>query len=335
MSISFIRVDDRMIHGQTCTRWALEYPCDGLIAVNDKAVTTPVLKAAYKNASDKKTFVWTLDEWRAKCGKVLASKDIDGTLLDSAHRLPPANREAVQFAAKNGAAICLMSARPPRAVFPIRDALGVDGPLACCGGGLILAGEKRLADSRLTRECTRAVLHETQARHIHLSVYRDLEWLIAAEDEWSRAEAAITGIQPTIAPLETLFSSGNAEAGAHKLLCMGEKHKIDELLPVLEAKHLPMTLVRSKDEYLEVVPAGAGKDTAMRALCEALGLTPAEVIALGDHDIDAPLLRAAGLGIAMGNASAEARAAADEVTASCDEDGVAHAIYRHIEEVQA
>ena len=64
MSISFIRVDDRMIHGQTCTRWALEYPCDGLIAVNDKAATTPVLKAAYKNASDKKTFVWTLDEWR-------------------------------------------------------------------------------------------------------------------------------------------------------------------------------------------------------------------------------------------------------------------------------
>ncbi|MDR3766251.1 MAG: PTS sugar transporter subunit IIB [Butyricicoccus sp.] len=75
MSISFIRVDDRMIHGQTCTRWALEYPCDGLIAVNDKAANTPVLKAAYKNASDKKTFVWTLDHWRAKCQKVLESKD--------------------------------------------------------------------------------------------------------------------------------------------------------------------------------------------------------------------------------------------------------------------
>ena len=54
MAISFIRVDDRMIHGQTCTRWALEYPCDGLIAVNDKAATTSVLKAAYKNASDKR-----------------------------------------------------------------------------------------------------------------------------------------------------------------------------------------------------------------------------------------------------------------------------------------
>lgn len=75
MSISFVRVDDRMIHGQTCTRWALEYPCDGLVAVNDTAATTPVLKAAYKNACEKKTFVWTLDEWRQKCQKVLESKD--------------------------------------------------------------------------------------------------------------------------------------------------------------------------------------------------------------------------------------------------------------------
>ena len=260
----------------------------------------------------------------------LLCMDIDGTLLNSAHKLPPANREAVQSAAKNGVTICLMSARPPRAVFPIRDALGVDGPLACCGGGLILSGKKRMADSRLTRACAQAVLHGTQARHIHLSAYRDLEWLIAAEDEWSRAEAAITGIQPTVAPLETLFSSGNANAGAHKLLCMGEKNKIDELIPVLEAKHLPMTLVRSKDEYLEVIPAGAGKDTAMHVLCDSLHISPDEVMALGDHDIDAPLLRAAGLGIAVGNASPIARAAADEVTASCDEDGVAHAIYRHI-----
>ncbi len=75
MSVSFVRVDDRMIHGQTCTRWALEYPCDGLIAVNDAAAKNPVLKSAYKSASGKKTFVWGLEEFKAKSGKVLASKD--------------------------------------------------------------------------------------------------------------------------------------------------------------------------------------------------------------------------------------------------------------------
>ncbi|MCQ2509277.1 MAG: PTS sugar transporter subunit IIB [Lachnospiraceae bacterium] len=75
MAVSFIRVDDRMIHGQTCTRWSLEYPCDGLIAVNNAAAKNPVLKAAYKSASGKKTFVWSLDEFKEKCEKVLASKD--------------------------------------------------------------------------------------------------------------------------------------------------------------------------------------------------------------------------------------------------------------------
>ncbi len=73
--ITFIRIDDRIIHGQTCTRWSLEYPCTGLVAVNDKAATNSVLKAAYKNASDKKTFVWTLEDWQAKKEKVLASQD--------------------------------------------------------------------------------------------------------------------------------------------------------------------------------------------------------------------------------------------------------------------
>ena len=50
MSVSFLRIDDRMIHGQTVTRWSLEYPCDGLIAVNDKAAANKTLKMAYKSS---------------------------------------------------------------------------------------------------------------------------------------------------------------------------------------------------------------------------------------------------------------------------------------------
>ena len=59
MVVTFVRIDDRMIHGQTVTRWAKEKPCDGLIAVNDAAASNKVLIQAYKGASDKKTFVWT------------------------------------------------------------------------------------------------------------------------------------------------------------------------------------------------------------------------------------------------------------------------------------
>ena len=73
--ISFVRIDDRMIHGQTVTRWAVEYPCDGIIAVNDAAASNPVLKSAYKSAApDKKTFVWTMDHFKEKADTVLSSK---------------------------------------------------------------------------------------------------------------------------------------------------------------------------------------------------------------------------------------------------------------------
>lgn len=73
--ISFVRIDDRMIHGQTITRWAREYPCDGIVAVNDVAANNPVLKAAYKGAApDKKIFVWTMEHFNEKKGAVLRSK---------------------------------------------------------------------------------------------------------------------------------------------------------------------------------------------------------------------------------------------------------------------
>ena len=73
MTVSFVRIDDRMIHGQTVTRWAKEYPCDGLIAVNDAAANNKVLTQAYKGASDKKTFVWSVDTFGKKSQKVLDS----------------------------------------------------------------------------------------------------------------------------------------------------------------------------------------------------------------------------------------------------------------------
>ncbi len=66
MAISFIRIDDRIIHGQVVTRWAMEKPCDGIIAVDDKAAKEPILKAALKSASTKKTFIYSYEEFLAK-----------------------------------------------------------------------------------------------------------------------------------------------------------------------------------------------------------------------------------------------------------------------------
>ena len=71
--ITFMRVDDRIIHGQIITRWSKEYPCDGIIAVNDKAATTPVLKQSFVASTEKKVFIWTMEHFLENAKKVFES----------------------------------------------------------------------------------------------------------------------------------------------------------------------------------------------------------------------------------------------------------------------
>ena len=68
-----MRVDDRIIHGQIITRWSKEYPCDGIIAVNDKAATTPVLKQSFVASTEKKVFIWTMEHFLENAKKVFES----------------------------------------------------------------------------------------------------------------------------------------------------------------------------------------------------------------------------------------------------------------------
>lgn len=74
MAISFIRCDDRIIHGQIVIRWSTEFPCDGIIAVNDKAATNDIIKSALKSASNKKTFIWTYDQFMTKMEQAVNSE---------------------------------------------------------------------------------------------------------------------------------------------------------------------------------------------------------------------------------------------------------------------
>ena len=73
MAVSFIRIDDRIIHGQIIIRWSTEYPCDGIIAVDDKAASNEVIKSALLSASTKKTFIWTKEKFRSKMDEAVKS----------------------------------------------------------------------------------------------------------------------------------------------------------------------------------------------------------------------------------------------------------------------
>ena len=87
-----------------------------------------------------------------------------------------------------------------------------------------------------------------------------------------------------------------------------------------------MRYFRSTPIYLEFVDRGVSKGSALLRLCEMLGISPDQTVPFGDEENDRPMLRAAGLGVAMGNAVPEIKAEADAVTSSNEEDGVAEFI---------
>ncbi|NOI65359.1 PTS sugar transporter subunit IIB [Vibrio sp. 99-8-1] len=74
MSISFVRIDDRVIHGQLVTRWAKERPCEGIIAVDDAVAADPLLSKVMKGAvTDVKVWLFNTQTAIEKLPKVIAS----------------------------------------------------------------------------------------------------------------------------------------------------------------------------------------------------------------------------------------------------------------------
>ena len=95
-------------------------------------------------------------------------------------------------------------------------------------------------------------------------------------------------------------------------------------------KGLPLNYASGIPNNYEISPNGVNKGEGLRLLCEAMGISIEQAIAVGDEGNDVAMIRAAGLGVAMGNAPDWIKAEADYVTADCDHDGVAEVIEKYL-----
>ena len=87
-----------------------------------------------------------------------------------------------------------------------------------------------------------------------------------------------------------------------------------------------LDVFRSEPYFLELVPQGIDKALSLAVLLKEIGVAREEVIAMGDGYNDLSMIKFAGLGIAMGNAQEPVKKAANYITLSNEEDGVAEAI---------
>ena len=100
--------------------------------------------------------------------------------------------------------------------------------------------------------------------------------------------------------------------------CEEHEELRQELLKTLPEKFPDMAFTCSLVNNIEVNSAGAGKDKALAALCELVGLDISETVAFGDGSNDAGMLKAAGLGVCMENGCEDTKAAADDI-APCND----------------
>jgi Cof subfamily protein (haloacid dehalogenase superfamily) len=261
----------------------------------------------------------------------LIASDIDGTLLDPLGQLSPRTAAAIGRASAAGihfvAATGRQLSQVPAAVAAsgVRLAVGSNGAIAAELGGDVLFEEL------LGPEAASAVVSylATEVEGVRFSAVRDHGARHAAEpgylDLLTPRELAFWRVE--VASLSEVVSQPTL-----KLTVRHPELSADELLAVLDESGLSgFHATTSGAPFVEIAGAGVTKATGVARLCALLGVAAEEVLALGDAKNDVELLEWAGLGVAMGNAVSAASDAADWVTASNADHGVAVAIEQLLE----
>lgn len=265
---------------------------------------------------------------------VLVASDVDGTLVDEDERISARTGVALNALRAAGAGFVLATGRPPRAVDPIVEQLDF-APMAVCANGAVLY------DTGTRRVVSASLMPPPLLGRIAELVYRRLPGAgLAAErvaiDEHDAATprfAASTGYQHAWLEPDTVRAD-DAEvlsAAAVKLLVRQPELTSDQMYaavaPYLDG--LADVTYATNNGLIEFHLPGVTKATGVAAALAHLGLTArARVAAFGDMPNDSAMLRWAELGVAMGNAHPAARAAADAVTGTNVEDGVAQVLER-------
>jgi Cof subfamily protein (haloacid dehalogenase superfamily) len=264
---------------------------------------------------------------------LMIATDVDGTLLDDDETISDRTRAAVRAATAAGVQFVLATGRPPRWIPPVVDQLGL-APMAVCANGAVIydpAGD-RIVSSRTLSADVLSELAEIAARAIPgvgLAVERiGRSAHDAATPQFVSSpgyEHAWLNPDNTEVSLEDLLS-----APAVKLLIRKAGARSSEMAAEL-AKHIGIQgdiTYSTNNGLVEVVPLGISKATGVQEVARPLEIVADDVVAFGDMPNDVPLLRWAGHGVAMGNAHPDTLAAADEVTASNRDDGVARVLER-------
>jgi Cof subfamily protein (haloacid dehalogenase superfamily) len=264
----------------------------------------------------------------------LVAFDLDNTLIGPGLTLSPRVKEAVARALTRGVVVTIATGRGPSPTDQFAAALNLIAPLICFQGGIVYDYRARriLHETRLDPVVVPAIVRLAEERGWNLQFESpDMIYLPRASNHpeelmdllrvsnWKRVDSFLTDLPET----------------PHKfILSVHDRAERDALAAELRAsfdKELAqITVVPSHPILVEGLPRGMSKAVGLAWLAEHLNIPPAEVMAVGDNDNDAEMLKWAGLGVAMSDGSPAALAAADAAVPPVAADGAAIALERYV-----
>ena len=271
--------------------------------------------------------------------------DLDRTTLDSQGHLSEENRTAIGRAASAGIHVVVASGRSLDSLpAEITEIPGVRYAITSNGAAVYdLCERKCLRQFKMTPESVEDILRHTEQGRMKIEYLEETEIsyeafidgrafaesrYVADPVRFGAMPQAIPYIQSTRRPIEdmrTFIREHKSELDCIDLVVKSEEMK-NKLWKNLRENVSDVYITSSVKQLLEISHRDAGKESGAKFLLEYLGLTREELAAFGDGDNDSGLLKYAGIGFAVANASPECRDAADEIVASNDENGVAQGI---------
>lgn len=267
----------------------------------------------------------------------LLGLDLDGTLFNDEKEITPRTSRAIRRALEAGCQVLPVTGRL-RGGLP-QDFISIPGVrwAVTANGAAILdlqSGAPLYVDCLPKAEALEAI-DLCMPFDVLLDVYAG-ENAITQADRFARLEAFVPrALRPYFLASRTVvedlraYVENSAEGVVKLTMLFREESQRLQAKALLEADERFM-VTSSLENNLEVNHRGVDKGRGLMWLAGKLGIPRAATMAVGDSFNDIAMLRAAGLGVAMGNAAAQAKAAADAVTADNNHDGVALAIERYI-----
>ncbi|MDN5344663.1 MAG: hypothetical protein PWQ18_774 [Clostridia bacterium] len=262
----------------------------------------------------------------------LVALDLDGTLLTDQVVIEPQAKEAIRRVREKGITVTLATGRMFSSARPYAEELGLALPLIVYHGAQVRhsgTGEV-LFERTLPLALARRLVNHIRAFGFPYNVYLGDRLYVESIQEENEAYAWRAGVD--LYPVgDMLAFLQEQQQEPLKIVALQEGPRLDPLEAAIRREVGDRVYItRSLPQYLEMLNPEVNKGRGLQALAEMEGIRSEEIMVFGDSYNDIQMFRYAGLAVAMANAPAEVRAAADYVTASNNEGGVARALEHFI-----